>query len=380
METIRALIRGELPPAGYPIVIQASTAPETLFDDYHHYWLDSGTSALALALMDCKQHHVDVENPQVIIPGYCCPDLVAAAIYAGVTPLVVDIAIDDAAYDLDQLQAAINSNVIAVIAVNFLGVKENLSAIRELTANHHIQLIEDNAQWFPENTSAHFLSDYVVFSFGRGKPLSLLAGGLLLAKKAVLKNPLENNSPSSSSWSWKDKSKLRAYNLLLHPQAYCFLKRAPFTTLGETRLHLHEKITVMPALAKSLFTANRQAYCQRSETVATCYKEWFSDKSIQFLKVIDSARSGRLLRYPLLLADAEQCQKLHRLLDKNGLGSSLMYQQELSAIEGVADKVVLHTPLLNARSFAKRLLTLPLHAYVIQRHLDKMHKIIFEQT
>jgi dTDP-4-amino-4,6-dideoxygalactose transaminase len=380
MEAIRALIRGELPPAGYPIVIQTSTAPETLFDEYNHYWLDSGTSALAMALMDCKQRHIDVENPQVIIPGYCCPDLVAAAVYAGVTPLVVDIAIDDAAYDLDQLKAAINSNVIAVIAINFLGIKENLSAIRELTTNHCVELIEDNAQWFPENTSAHFLSDYVVFSFGRGKPLSLLAGGLLLAKKAVLKNPLENNSPSSSSWSLKDKSKLHAYNLLLHPQAYCFLKRAPFITLGETRLHLHEKITAMPALAKSLFAANRQAYCQRSEAVANCYREWFSDAPIQFFKVIDSARSGRLLRYPLLLADAEQCQKLHRLLDENGLGASLMYQQELNAIEGVADKVVLHSPLLNARSFAKRLLTLPLHAYVTPRHLDKMHNIIFDKV
>jgi dTDP-4-amino-4,6-dideoxygalactose transaminase len=379
METIRALIRGELPPAGYPIVIQTSTAPETLFDEYNHYWLDSGTSALAMALMDCKQRHVDVENPQVIIPGYCCPDLVAAAIYAGVTPLVVDIAIDDAAYDLDRLKAAIHSNVIAVIAVNFLGVKENLSAIRDVTANHHIELIEDNAQWFPENISTHFSSDYVVFSFGRGKPLSLLAGGLLLAKKAILQNPLDNNPNPSSSRSFKDKIKLHAYNLLLHPQAYCFLKRAPFITLGETRLHLHEKIAAMPALAKSLFAANRQAYCQRSEAVAHCYREWFSDAPIQFLKVIDSARSGRLLRYPLLLADAEQCQKLHRLLDDNGLGSSLMYQQELNAIEGVADKVVLHSPLLNARSFAKRLLTLPLHAYVTQRHLDKMHKIIFDR-
>jgi dTDP-4-amino-4,6-dideoxygalactose transaminase len=379
METIRALIRGELPPAGYPIVIQTSTAPETLFDEYNHYWLDSGTSALAMALMDCKQRHIDVENPQVIIPGYCCPDLVAAAIYAGVTPLVVDIAIDDAAYDLDRLKAAIHSNVIAVIAVNFLGVKENLSAIRDVTANHHIELIEDNAQWFPENISTHFSSDYVVFSFGRGKPLSLLAGGLLLAKKAILQNPLDNNPNPSSSRSFKDKIKLHAYNLLLHPQAYCFLKRAPFITLGETRLHLHEKIAAMPALAKSLFAANRQAYCQRSEAVAHCYREWFSDAPIQFLKVIDSARSGRLLRYPLLLADAEQCQKLHRLLDDNGLGSSLMYQQELNAIEGVADKVVLHSPLLNARSFAKRLLTLPLHAYVTQRHLDKMHKIIFDR-
>lgn len=374
METFRALIRGDLSPAGYRISTLSSAVEDNVIDsNYFHHWLDSGTSALALALINCKLQFAHVRNPQVIIPGYCCPDLVAAAAYAGIEPLVVDIEANDACYDLQLLDKAIkeSANVIAIIAVNFLGVKENLSAIRQLIFNRDIKLIEDNAQWFPvSQQDQEFFSDYVVFTFGRGKPLSLLGGGLLLSKDALLDSITRPDNSGSASYQFK----IYAYNLLLHPHAYCFLNRAPFIKLGETRFHPLDKIESMSAKARALFNDNRKHYCQREENVANRYQQWFSE--MQLLKGIKTDRKGRLLRYPLLLKDQSQRDKIFKQLQSNGLGASVMYQQELNKIEGVADKVVLFSSLVNAQSFSRKFLTLPIHAHVNEKHLKKIYEIV----
>jgi dTDP-4-amino-4,6-dideoxygalactose transaminase len=376
METLRALTRGDLSPAGYPISTLSSAIEDNVIaGNYIHHWVDSGTSALALALIHCRSVFSNIHKPQVIIPGYCCPDLVAAAVFAGIEPLVVDIAENDASYDLQQLGNVINNHpdVIAIIAVNFLGVKENLANIRHMMGNRKIKLIEDNAQWFPvSEQDQEFHSDYVIFSFGRGKPLSLLGGGLLLSKDKLTDSITESKNTGSGFYQLK----IHAYNFLLHPHTYCFLNRAPFLRLGETRFHSLDKIDSMALNARALFDHNRKLYIQREENVVSQYQQWFSD--IQLLKGMKTERKGRLLRYPLLLSSQTQRDRIFKKLHANGLGVSLMYQQELSQIGGVDEKVNLAIPLTHAKSFAGRLMTLPIHKQVGDKHLQKIKRIIVD--
>jgi len=375
METLRALIRGDLSPAGNPIIIEPSSIEDGLFDNgYHTEWVDSGTSALALALLNCKKQFEHIEKPQVIIPGYCCPDLVAAAVYAGVEPLLVDTGVDDASYDLQELKSAVNPQVIAIVAINFLGIKANLTEIRSAISDQKIKLIEDNAQWFPDNKQQQFSSDYIIFSFGRGKPLSLLGGGALLSK-----DPLEFSiEPREIRSGLSYQLKLRAYNLLLHPHAYCFLNRAPFLKLGETRLYSHEDIQPMSLTARALLLRNRDSYLQRTGEVISLYQEWCADRNYQLPAGMGTERQGRLLRFPLLLKNQSDRDKLYGLLTKNGLGASLLYQYQLNKIDQVASKVSLHSNLTNAQSFAQRLITLPVHDFVSRTHVQKIKRIFID--
>lgn len=374
METLRALIRGDLAPAGYPISSTISSNRFNFFpENYHAHWLDSGTSSLAVALMDCKSRRSDVESPQVIIPGYCCPDLVAAAVYAGVEPLVVDIAVDDPSYDLDQLAAAINSRVIAVIAINFLGISERLAEIRNILNQYSkpIYLIEDNAQWFPDNPRTVFESDYVAFSFGRGKPLSLLGGGTLLTK-----TPLSFAMPfeKGPDFGFKQKLKITAYNLLLHPHLYAFVNRAPFLHLGETRYHPLASISAAAEAVHCLLVDNFSAYQERSADVECFYQQQL--QSVQQLQALSSERKQRLLRYPLLLATPAHAATLYKQLAADGLGASLMYRGSLEVIPGVAGKIQCFSSLARAKSFASRLITLPVHCHVRQKHFEKIKKVL----
>lgn len=379
METFCALIRGDLAPVGNKISLHRD--PDELsfsLPGYSAFWVDSGTSALALAIADAKQKAPHVKNPQIIIPGYCCPDLVAAAVYAGVRPLVVDIGESDAGYDLTALERAINEHTLAIIAVNFLGIKERLTDIRALIANTDVKLIEDNAQWFPASKQdMDFTSDYLVFTFGRGKPLSLLGGGVLFSRGDISVSHLIQAEPTQN---WTLYGKLVAYNLLLQPHRYCYLNRAPFLQLGETRYHPLTTITQMDAYRKSLFAANYLRYQTRSRAVEQAYDITCEKNGTQQLKSIHSARRNRLLRYPLLCRDGTARDSLLRKLNSAGLGASPMYQQAVVAIPEVNALVDVFGNLQHARRFASCFLTLPTHEYVSDKHIQRMSEILSDKT
>jgi len=376
METLRALIRGDLSPAGNKIsLIQNSLNFGYEIDGYTDVWVDSGTSALALALLDIKRKVQRVSIPKVIIPGYCCPDLVAAAVYAGIKPVVVDICINDASYDLDALSAAISDeSVVAIIAVNFLGVKERLAEIKALIAHRSIKLIEDNAQWFPTSKDQHeFLGDYVLFSFGRGKPLSLLGGGVLFSKEPLQSTGFLESGATDSS---RQEFKTRLYNILLNPHFYCYLNRAPFLRLGETNYHLHEKIALIDSYQKKIFSSNLVQYQQREIKFEDEYIYLFEKTNLQYLESVNSGRRMRLLRYPLLCRSAEQREKILRLFSSQGLGASPMYQRAIVEIPLVPDLVEVRGDLENAKQFSRRFLTLPIHQQVHHKHILRMKNVL----
>lgn len=373
------IMHGDLAPVGNRISLKsgAQSMLETELSG-HQYWLDSGTSALALALLDARASFPEVDKPRAIIPGYCCPDLIAACVFAGVEAVAIDINANDPSYDLEQLRLHLDANVIAVIAVNFLGIAERLDELRQLIATLGLRarLIEDNAQWFPASKSAmNFTSDYVTFSFGRGKPMSLLGGGLVCAKAPLAESVLaliQKPPPSSRLLALK----VSAYNLLLTPQLYLLLNRNPWLRLGETRYVPLTIIQQFDDYRHSLLTANfarysarRDDWSQRLETVARA-------SNSQSLDVSCRLRQRQLLRYPLLCVDEATRDKLLQQLCVLGLGASPLYAAAIDQIEGVDGLVVVPSELKNSAVFARRLITLPVHAQVTQRHQARILALI----
>lgn len=373
METFSALIHGDLPPAGNRISLNLNTSEDLPhFPGYHELWLDSGTSALAVALLLIRQRHPDIHEPEVVIPAYCCPDLAAAAQYAGFKVVVVDIDQQDAAFSISTLEQALGECTLAVIAVNFLGVREKLAELRQLLQAHpHTSLIEDNAQWFPDPQEfSELAGDYVVFSFGRGKPLSLLGGGLLLTKAPPTDLPAAAGIPASSTL----RLKIRAYNLLLHPRLYQLLNRNPLIRLGETRYHPLTDVQTMDELRKSLLPPNLRRYSARSRILEQQYDTFFANKRLLY-QPLTSDRRRRLLRYPVLCVNHEQRDAVLRDLQRAGLGATAMYQKPLPTIDEMDRLTRVHGGYSNAAEFADRLITLPLHDGVTPQHLARILRI-----
>jgi len=370
---------GDLPPVGHKISLQA--AQENCLVEFlggSQYWVDSGTSALALAVLDTKTYFPELQQPRVIIPGYCCPDLVAACIYAGVEPVVVDISENDPAYDLECLRVQLDERVIAVIAVNFLGIAERLGELRQLICSMGLRtrLIEDNAQWFPTHKAdVPADSDYTIFSFGRGKPLSLLGGGLLLARVPLAESVTAQISAADTPPPLLPL-KIRAYNLLLSPRLYMLLNRNPFVRLGETKYIALEKIQTLDNFRYTLLSANFERYRARKSDLNIYYDEVVFAGGLQQLSAIVTSRARQLLRYPLLCSSVASKDYLLARLGQLGLGATAMYPSSIDQIAGVDGLVCVPDAIVNAQNFARRFITLPMHAGVTQTYREQILAIL----
>ena len=367
----------DIPPVGNRILLEASGELPT-FTGYDLHWLQSGTASLALAMRTASVRAGVAGPPEVILPAYGCPDLVAAANHAGLRPVLADIGSEDPGYDLDALRAALSPRTVAVVAVNFLGIRERLEALREiLQRSPQVTLIEDNAQWFPEHNDARLHGDAVVFSFGRGKPVSLLGGGALLMRNSMAASLGEAmatvmTTAAEGEVTAPPDARVRAYNLLRNPWLFPLASRNPLLKLGRTRYRPLDRVVPLDARRRELLPANIQHYRKGPGSTVWQAVDSLVDPSRSLAKRL-AGRAGRLLRYPVLCAHARERDAWLARLRQEGLGASAMYERPLAQIEGVT---ITAGQCAGAAHFAARLLTLPVHEGVDARVLAGLNRAL----
>ena len=366
-------ILGRVPPVGQPIAHKRSEHPVRLAGCSQQVLVQSGTAALALALAAIRKAR-PCENPEVIIPAYCCPDLLSAIDQQGMKAVLVDFAPGSAQLDLDVLQAALNDNTIAVIAVNFLGLPERIGALRTALQGSNAYIVEDAAQWFPNDDSLPLdRGDIIIHSFGKGKPVSLLGGGIALVPAASSRSlALESENIGQP----RDGTDLRgivkraiqtlkfhAYNLVLSPWFYWLVDVNPLVETGTTRYKQLAGIDSMSPEIASYLANNIEQYqaVPVSSCIETQQKIEALFKGSEVFQLLDGATEHRLLRFPVLVNDPEVRAELLALSKRLGLGISVMYAKTLPHIEGVDSAQLGGQDHPNAKRFAQQLITLPVH-------------------
>lgn len=373
----------QLPPAGNAIVVAGnSTVLPQIERDWVPFsvrWYGSGTSALAAAVSAAVARK-RVRSPEVIVPAYACPDVVSAVLFAGATPVLVDFVPHRPWLDVEACRRRVNQNTVALIAINFLGIPERVQSLRTVTAACDAVLIEDCAQALPIGTEATAAlgGDLVVLSFGRGKPVSLLGGGAVLSR-VELSRLLPTADPSGAGLRARAQFRLRAmtYNVLRRPRLYWLLNALPFSGLGKT------VFKPLPALAPAQSSieslgANIDRYRSIPNPVHELrlgLREVPPSRALDLAAACAVPDSTRLLRFPLLVEPAA-CARVDDALRRAGLGSSRLYQVSLPMVVGIPEAVRTQGDFPNAREFAASLLTLPTHAQVKQRDIDRMAAIL----
>jgi len=326
----------------------------------------SGTAALAQAIASCAARS-SASTPEAIIPAYGCPDLVAACVHACVYPRLVDVAPSRWSYDQQSLTSRLSRNTVAIVAVNLLGAGDGAAELVRLCNDRQIPLIQDSAQYLPRDT-IDWAGDYIVLSFGRGKPLNLLRGGALIEPRGscqVLSAP-------PADYSWKDhllasRAAGIAFNILTRPRIYRIFSGLPGTGLGEVvykpldaaaRLPEHTWEQVAPA-----FEQYRKRPSYRSDLWAPAVKEW-TDFGIVALDGPGSRLPAEPLRLALLAPDRLARDALVDRLNRSGLGASPFYATDLTNVTAIPEMIKSQGDFPNARSLAGRLFTVPTHHLV----------------
>jgi len=344
-----------------PLRLRAAKPLQEAFPGYAVQACGSGTQALALAIRAAVGARGS--SAEILLPAYGCPDLVAACLFAGAQARLVDNTPGQWGYDLDRLHAAFSSNTAAVVAVNLLGSGDQAHRLRELTRARGVALIQDSAQHLPQVLPADWQGDYVVLSFGRGKPLNLLGGGLLL-QPAGGPDPL----PARGQWDPPLFGAGLAFNIATDRRVYALSSRLLGARLGETRYKpLREISTASPARVARVAAGiadYRLAPGYDASVWNEACREW-AQYGVTRLSCAGVADPGPLrLRLALLARDHAQRDTIVTALTASGIGASRMYNASLPALPDVPEQITAQGPFRNADELAQRLFTLPTHSQV----------------
>jgi dTDP-4-amino-4,6-dideoxygalactose transaminase len=362
-------------PVGSPVPKPEPIESLSLPWDEHYITLftGSGTEALSLAVRAAIATKAGVDVPEIVIPAYGCPDLIAAIIAQNARPVLVDFVEGGPVMDEQGVVDALTSQTVAIVGVGFLGASECLPMLSRLCRANGLTLIEDSAQCFPPASSDHGLADFAVLSFGRGKPINLMGGGALLVRR------------SSESVAWKIRAeypsssvkldaiwhvKRRIFNLLLSRYIYPVLERIPFLHVGQTRFHPLESITLLN-LPDSLMAAGMKEFYERGvvQLIYDCRLAFLEQAGWKQIKADDTKECFPRLRYALLAPGWEIRDEAVRMLNMRGIGANAFYEHTLPAF---VDEQVFITGggasnnYPAAEDFASRLITLPTHDGVME--------------
>jgi dTDP-4-amino-4,6-dideoxygalactose transaminase len=339
---------------------RAVRAPD--WQGYTGTWVDSGTTALGVAIAAAATLSGQAKR-SVILPAFGCPDLVAAAKWAGVTPRLVDTQAGRPWLDEAAVARAIDASVCAVVAPHFLGLRHPLNNLMEICQRRGIVLIEDSAQLGPASPSFCPEADLVVLSFGRGKPVPA-GGGLLLARGSaapvVARVAAQLPEAGAHALGWQLRTLVQ--NLAITRVGFGLVARIPWLRVGETRY----KDLRSPHRLRTGFRDRVQRVIARwrvPEPVAErAYQKLFGAAGQSSLaSELGWDGVSPLLRYPALVQDITARDSVCEELNRHGIGASLFYGSALPDLPEMPD-LETRGGIENARAFAARLLTLPTHS------------------
>ncbi|GGF36795.1 glutamine--scyllo-inositol aminotransferase [Youhaiella tibetensis] len=142
----------------------------------HAIAVNSGTSALHLAFLAANIGPGD----EVITTPFTFVATVSAIIYAGATPVFVDVEPDSFAIDPAKVEAAITPRTKAIVPVHLYGQMADMDALQSIAVNHGLVIIEDACQAHGAAYHGHRAGSMglsAAFSFYPGKNLGACGEG-----------------------------------------------------------------------------------------------------------------------------------------------------------------------------------------------------------
>jgi dTDP-4-amino-4,6-dideoxygalactose transaminase len=132
---------------------------------------------------------LNLTQAEVILTAYTCSIMPEVIVATGNVPVFVDI--DPADYNMEMraLKSAITNKTRVIVATHMFGYRTDVDAVRQIAHDERIVILEDAAMTFPG--SGGLRGDVGLFSFGPGKPLFTMRGGVVVTGDAGLYDKLK---------------------------------------------------------------------------------------------------------------------------------------------------------------------------------------------
>jgi dTDP-4-amino-4,6-dideoxygalactose transaminase len=342
---------------------------------HSHCWLMStGRAAMVVALQAMRDVVQDPRRTEVIVAGYTCYSVAASVLRAGLKPRLCDVDPDTLSLKLDTLQRFDCSRVLAIISANLYGIPNALGEIESFARRSGIYLLDDAAQALGASFAGRAVGgfgDVGLYSFDKGKNITSLDGGALVASDAALAGAIESRYRTLPRTPVTTVAttllKLAAYSVLLPPTMYGLVRKLPFLGLGKTIYEdsypLRQYNRVLAGFAGHLYThLERLTQTRRgnADALTSCLA---SIPGLDRIQLIAAAVPG-YTRLPIFVRDPSKRTMLVAALDSAGIGATTSYPEALSRVPELAAHLDERDRLLpGAHRVAERIVTLPVHPY-----------------
>jgi dTDP-4-amino-4,6-dideoxygalactose transaminase len=345
----------------------------------HCFAVSSGKAALVLILQALKE--LSPERDEVLVPAYTCYSVPSAIVRAGLKVRPCDLAPGGLDLDFDRLAGQLdNPHLLCVIPTHLFGMPSDVERVKELADRRGVRVVEDAAQamgggWHGRMMGT--LGDVGLFSMGRGKAFSTVEGGVILTDDEAIGQAVGKQVAVVPGYGPLDSVKLILYALalsaLIHPRIFWLPKLLPFLKLGETHFDPSFPIRRLSSLQAGIAKAwKRKIEEMKSARLSN------ANKIAGYGITPPAAGEGilpDLIRFPVLLADADAKGKILQESERHGLGISDGYPDSIDGIPELglnADENFFQ----RAKDVAERIVCLPIHPFVNDGDIRKIMRLL----
>ncbi len=199
---------------------------ERAFAEYlgvkHAIAVSSCTAALHLSLVVAEIGSGD----EVITTPYTFTATAEAIRYVGAKPVFVDIHPDTLNIDTSKIEQAITSRTKAILPVHIAGIPCDMDALRDISQNHNLMLIDDAAHAIPvEYKGQHIgaIGDLSAFSFYANKNLTTAEGGMITTNSDAFAKPLRTmrlHGINKDAWARQSQRNIWRYDIATEGYKY----------------------------------------------------------------------------------------------------------------------------------------------------------------
>lgn len=248
-------------------------------------------------------------------------------------------------------------------------------------------LVDDAAQALGatlHGCPAGTLGDVGFYSFGRGKALAAMEGGIIVTSSEEIASAIQAEgerlpSASAAHVAWL-LFEMAAYSVFLNPRLYWIPNSLPFLKLGSTEYAPDYPIFRLPALVQGLlpmlFERLQEINKVRRDNAAALAQAVANNPLFMTPRPGPGCQPN-YVRFPLVARDRATRDRAVRLLCAAGIGASPFYPSAICDIPGIESHMATHDyHCPEAESVSRRLLTLPTHPFVGAQDLQRIIEIL----
>lgn len=308
----------------------------------------------------------------VLVPAFCSQDFADAIEGVGLDVERYDVDPETLAVRVESVRANLDSDTLAVVAVNPLGYSSPMAAVADCCTEGDVALVEALGYAVGSSYRGRLLGtfgDCTVLNFQQGKPIPV-GGGMVVSNDPSLEFGDEGRHAVGPN-----VAALAGYAVCSHPRPYALY--AAVDGLVEASDLVDDRVTTHPgskldvayeppfetmsnfqcAVGKRVLDRldeHRRARTRTAQFYAANLREV---PHVDHIRAVDGLEDHQHVRYPLLVDSSSVRDEIRRALRDAGVQASVLYNWP--RIDGERYP--------GAASLQRRILTLPTHPYVDER-------------